>query len=204
MKLSILTGPETIRKTTLEDANVPKPAPKLVLRVIDAHLTDGTKYVDRDSARITVLPEEALPHCPLKARVWMLYERRVITSGEEHYMDGQQEVELVKDGEPVHDVEIVPADDVAPAVWSIRALENENETLQATTDHGEMHDLVFTDPGMASELIHWLKANHGGRLQEMQFSDLERQTWVPHKQRDNECAPRAASLVTSRFFVFRA
>jgi hypothetical protein len=64
-------------------------------------------------------------------------------------------------------VEIVPADDVAPAIWSIRSLENEKETLQAKTDDGEMHDLVFTDPGMASELIHWLKAYHGGRVQEM-------------------------------------
>ena len=117
----------------------------------------------------------------------MLYERRVIKSGEAHYMEGRQAVELIKDGEPVHEVEIVPADDIAPAVWSIRTLENENETLQAKTGDGEMHDLVFTDLGMASELIHWLKANHGGPLQEVQFSDRKGQTWIPHKQTVKDC-----------------
>jgi hypothetical protein len=185
MKLSILTDPDTIRRTTFEATDVPRPAPKLVLRVLDAHLSDGTKYVDRNDARITVLPEEAVPHCPLKARIWMLYERRMLKSGEPHYMEGRQKVKLIKDGEPVHEVEIVPADDVSPAIWSIRSLEN--ETLKAKTDDGEWHDLVFTDPRMASELIHWLKVNHGGRLQEMQFSDLKGQTWIPHKQTDNEC-----------------
>jgi hypothetical protein len=47
-----------------------------------------------------------------------------------------------------------------------------------------------------------LKAYHGGRVQEMQFSDLKGQTWIPHKQRDNDCEhPRSVVSDLATFHI---
>jgi hypothetical protein len=191
IELSILTDPTTIRKSTPEESRENE---KLVLRVTGAHLTDGIKYLGPQDARITVLPEEPLPHCPLKAKVWMLYEKRQIKLGGAHYTEGFQRVELVKDGEAVHAVEIVPADDIAPAVWSIRMSENgRSSTLQAKTAGATKRDLVFTDYVMASQLIHWLKGHPStsvNKLQEIEFPDYNGQTLVPYKNVHNDCDPQ--------------
>ena len=61
-------------------------------------------------------------HCPLIAQVWMLYEQRHITKNREFYDEARQEVVLIRRAEAQTDREIVPADDVAPAVWRIQLL----------------------------------------------------------------------------------
>jgi hypothetical protein len=79
------------------------------LGLTDVHLTDidGINYLVPQKAKITVLPEDALPHCPLNAMVWMLYEKRRIKSDGANYIEGLQQIDLVKDGEDVHEEEIV-------------------------------------------------------------------------------------------------
>jgi hypothetical protein len=189
VELSILTDPLTIWKGAPEGADIP--LPKEVLFVANAHLMDGVRYVAPADAKMTVLPQSALPHCPLKAKVWMLYEARRITRGGAHRSEGLQHVELVKGADAVREVEIVRADDIAPAVWSVRTLQEDGKVgapLTARTEGGVDRELVFTDYVTASELTHWLRA-HPPRtpLQELTFSNYSGQPLVPYKNTRNDC-----------------
>jgi hypothetical protein len=115
---------------------------------------------------LSVLPQSALPHCPLKANVWMLYELRKIKNGRQNTVEGLQEVELREDADNTHEVEVVPADDIAPAVWSIKVTDHADGTrpvaddapdLMGKTDDATPRKLAFTDYLTASQLVHWLK-----------------------------------------------
>jgi hypothetical protein len=52
----------------------------------------------------------------------MLYQEREIVSGRESYDEGLQNVRLIQDVDLPKDIEIVSADEVSPAAWSIKIL----------------------------------------------------------------------------------
>ncbi len=54
----------------------------------------------------------------------MLYEERHIDSGRDSYDESKQNVTMVHDAEDKQDVDIVSADEVSPAVWSLKLCEN--------------------------------------------------------------------------------
>ena len=90
IQLSMVTDPSRIWCDEVGENCPPKPSKRppqktkdekevddrLVLLVSSAHLSDG-----ETNPRISVLPQAALPHCPLKAKVWMLYQIRHIKRG---------------------------------------------------------------------------------------------------------------------------
>jgi hypothetical protein len=182
-----------------EANNGGQPDDRLVLFVSSFHLAD----TDADT-RIAVLPQNPLPHCPLNANVWMLYEKRTITNGRQNYVEGMQEIELIQDGYDAGKVEIVPADDIAPAVWSIKVTDASQDKGPVTDDmpnltgqieNGSARKLVFTDYLTASELTHWLKTQLAAnpdaepRIRTMTFHVAATKTLTPFKHGANDCDP---------------
>jgi hypothetical protein len=155
----------------------------LVLVVSSTHLTDGQNILPSAEASLAVRPQRILPHCPLLARVWTLYEERKILSNGWSYNEGDQQVRLVRgatyppmfgnadqqscnalaqptskseDCEPGIVIPVVPADDVSPAVWYIKT--EQGAAVKAESGRGLPRKLVFTDYVVASDVIHWIKA----------------------------------------------
>ena len=194
IQLSMLTNPNMIQ-TTANDTHVQAPIDdpdRLALVVDQARLSDGVQYLNDDDASITVHPQDLLPHCPLIADVWMIYEIRQAKNGADHALEGLQTVELVRNGELRQKVEIVPADDIAPAVWSIKRRTNQPSLeqapdLRANLPKGTSRRVVSTDYTNVSELTHWLKANPGKPLKHMAFDNREGETLVPFKHVSNDC-----------------
>lgn len=218
IQLSMLTDPARIWCGKLNEACKPRPIARaplpskgdadpddgLVLLVSSAHLADG-----EPDPRLSALPQSALPHCPLIANVWMLYELRSITSGRQNYVEGMQQVELSKQGYDAGKVDIVPADDIAPAVWSIKVTDPTSDRSPVTDDkpdltgqveHARSRRLVFTDYLTASELAHWLKtriaAGQDLTIKPMKFSVDPKYTLTPFKHVANDCAPAAQENAT--------
>jgi hypothetical protein len=170
----------------------------LVLLVSSSNLTD-----EKATSHITVLPQTAMPHCALMAHVWMLYEIRHIKSERKNLIEGAQEVELQQDGFDAGPVDIVPADDIAPAVWSIKVTSapsdggkpatDDSPDLRAKTLNGADRKLVFTDYTTASELSHWLKtemaadASNKPGLDKMEFQVTANKTLTPFKHVAEDC-----------------
>jgi len=150
--------------------------------VVSAHLTDGQDLLKMEQASLDARPQRILPHCPLLARVWTIYEERHILSGRGSYNEGDQKVSLIRnvtyppssggsglqpcdspdaaaerDGncEPGVVIPIVPADDVSPAVWYIKT--EDGAAIKAESGAGSARRLVFTDYTVASDVIHWIK-----------------------------------------------
>lgn len=150
--LSAVTDPETIRGETIgasEERN-------LVLIGANPHLSSGTTLLKPEEASIEVRPQQMLPHCPLKARIWMLYEVRQITDKtRQNYDEGAQDVALTRDAQEQIRAAVVPADDVSPGVWRIRLANG--DLLTAYAEGGQARPLVFTDYGTAADLAHWLR-----------------------------------------------
>ncbi len=83
----------------------------------------------------------------------------------------KQRVILTHDAEDKQDVDIVSADEVSPAVWSLKLCENpqcsgaQDHDLQAMPEppgsdpQSSWRKLVFTDYGVAIRLAHWLRTN---------------------------------------------
>ena len=190
--------PRPIARPSQDLSNGAQPDDKLVLFVSSFHPVDGEA-----DPRIAVLPQNPLPHCPLNANVWMLYEKRTITKGRQNYVEGLQEVELIRDGYDAGKVEIVAADDIAPAVWSIKVTDSsdtgpvtdDKPDLKGQTENGSARRLVFTDYLTASELAHWLKTQLAAkphsepRLKTMTFHADPRKTLTPFKHGANDCEP---------------
>jgi hypothetical protein len=123
---------------------------------------------------IDVLPQVPVPHCALRARAWMIFnERRVDLLSQESYIEGDQSVTLLLDAMDKTDLDVMSADEVSPAVWSLRICDTsecDNEPLkllQATVkghdakDHkaiGVMRNVVFADYGKAVNVANWLRA----------------------------------------------
>jgi hypothetical protein len=191
--LSMITSPKQIYRTDTESDALACPRPPasrdaddLVLLVTGAHLANDRNPLSPGLASLSITPQRVLPHCRLYARVWMLYEKRVITQNRASYDEGAQSVELRKQaskissapnrncdpgrtgGSPTTDcvigtlVPIVPADDVSPAVWSIK--DECGKVLSGRSGSGTPRKLVFTDYTTASDLVHWIKANHDANV----------------------------------------
>jgi hypothetical protein len=191
LSLSVVTDPATIRKTHPKDQAKEVPVDNVVLLVKSTHLEDGASELDlTNGASIKVSPLAALPHCPLLARVWMLYEQRHIDSGREYYDESQQTVSLFRDVDEQKDVEIVSADDVSPAVWSIQILasgENRQHQLHARVANGGWRDLVFTDYSQASNFAHWLRTTRAAKLPPLEFDYENGASLSPFKNTVDEC-----------------
>ena len=201
VELSAITSPTIFKRTSPWDTTDQPVEEHLKLLVANAHLTDGIKYLPPSEAKITVLPQNVLQHCPLVAAVWMFYEERKIVSGGEHYTEGLQQVEVRRGAEEGHEVEFVRADDISPAVWSIQRHDRDgtrSSTLQARTNESYPRDLVFTDYVTASELTHWLKANMDNpRLSDLTFEVSPDDVLVPTKMTRNECKQGDGSQVST-------
>lgn len=175
----------------------------LVLRVSNTHLDEG-----ETNPRMSVLPQNALPHCPLIANVWMLYEIRNITKGRQNYVEGMQQVELSKEGYNAGKVQIVPADDIAPAVWSIKVTDaadrapvvDDKPDLTGQVEHARPRRLVFTDYLTASELAHWLKTKMATgddpTVGKMKFNVDPGKTLTPFKHVTDDCHPLTQSAAS--------
>jgi hypothetical protein len=195
--LSVTTDPKVIRKRSLK-GSVDKvdPDDQLVLLVTGAQLLKGAAELVNKDATITVLPQAQLPHCALRARVWMLYEQRKIDEGSRQYFaESQQVVSLIRDADEPREVEIVSADDVSPAVWSIQILPKPQSTedapkfLSARIDKGQWRELVFTDYGLASTLAHWIRTHPGVEVSNLNFNDTAGDRFAAVKKTADECTP---------------
>jgi hypothetical protein len=196
-----------------------QPAPRTGVRAAQAQedplvllVTNFQDAGEASAPTMSVLPQSALPHCPLKANVWMLYELRKIKSGRQNTIEGLQEVELHEDADNAHEVEVVPADDIAPAVWSIKVSDHADGSKLVTDDvpdlMGKADDatprkLVFTDYLTASELVHWLKLRMAAKnsnapgLKMMLYAGPDQpltseKTLTPFKHVANDCEPAVA------------
>jgi hypothetical protein len=198
----------------------------VVLLVTGFHADDEPAPVSGDHAptlestkvntksAIDVLPQVPVPHCPLLARVWMLYEERKVADGTNNFYDeSQQDVELIRGGEDKADVEVTSADEVSPAVWSLRICDTSDcdaerpnplkamATRKGTkrqTSTGVMRDVVFTDYGKAVNVAHWLRSTQQKTPDRSDYtfnypSDApnSKQALVPFKNTRNECKPAA-------------
>ncbi len=199
--LSVVTDPATIygRKA---DSRVQETEKELVLLVTQVNADAPGSGKAKDA--IAVLPQPLVPHCPLTANVWMLYEERKIDTGHDHYSEGQQRVTLLRRYDKSKHAVMVPADEVSPAVWSIQIMPDAEKTnpsesvkfVHANVDKGQARELVFTDFGMASRLAHVLRlysVDHNGSDKEATLGNLnfdypKGASFLPFKTSDNECA----------------
>ena len=145
VSLSVVTDALTIQKRFPRDKSHRKPiGDDIVLLVTGTHL-DGDVVPPDDNKQppITVLPEVPVPHCALRARVWMLYEERRVDDGRGSYDESRQAVTLVHEAEDKEDLDIMSADEVSPAVWSLQICDKnkcdgqENKPLQASVKNGQ-------------------------------------------------------------------
>jgi hypothetical protein len=206
--LSLVTDPATIQKSFPEDTDKKSTSDDLVLIVTGTHLMDGTNDLDEQSASISVLPQPPLPHCPLLARVSMLYEQRHISKHREYYNESQQEVELIRKADGPKDVEIVPADDVSPAVWYIKVLTQSEaqSAVKGTLTNGNVsnnqpdpmlggrvdsdspyRNIAFSDYGQASAFAHWVRQRYKTKIGGLSLNYTTGASLVPFKMTDVVC-----------------
>jgi len=163
ISLSMLTTPALIKRTFPQgDPPVGNEGAQsddsLLLLVSNTNLDDDV------NATIDAEPYSPPPHCALWARVWTIYEIRHVTGGASYFDESRQDVALVQDAEEKHDVEIVPADDVSPAVWSINIIKHDHDgkttsgPLTGKVDDGSERRFVFTDYGQATKFAHWVRS----------------------------------------------
>lgn len=177
------------------DTNMKLQGGEVELLVTDVNI-DG-KHPDQPP--IAVSPQAPVPHCPLLARVWMLYEERRIDRNRQYYAEAMQDVSLIRDVDEPVDMEIVAADDVSPAVWAIQVLPgdgNEPTFVKARVGRGPLRKLVFTDYAKASRLSHWFRINAEAlltskaeaKLGELNFDYPPGASFVPFKDtKQNRC-----------------
>jgi hypothetical protein len=166
--LSMVTDPVMIRKRTFQDDPSPPDPQDLELLVTATHFDeDSPTEPHSNESLISVQPRVPVPHCPLRALVWMIYETRHITNGREFYEEAKQDVELIRDAKDKQYMEVVDADDVSPALWSIKIVRNDQpetskpEFLSAHAEEKSLpRVLVFTEYGSASKVVRWLKAGN--------------------------------------------
>jgi hypothetical protein len=219
LSLSVVTDPWNIRKIAPreEDDTVNARLDKIRnkretensairLLVTGVHLEEGgVSEPQKNQSPITVLPQAPIPHCPLMARVWMIYEQRLISTGREFYDESRQTVTLQRDADEKKDVEVVSADDISPAVWSIQIVPKEQRKENIEADpvfvgarlepDAPFRELVFTDYGLASKAVHWLRTKCKGSMGKLKFNypgDVKnpngKPSLIPVKRTLNECA----------------
>jgi hypothetical protein len=177
-----------------------------------------------DKQPIEILPQAPVPHCPLLARVWMIYEERRIEGERGNYNEGLQDVTLRRDAEDKQDVELLNADDVSPAVWSLKLCEDAHctgpdpyvlearlATQDGTRNTSPWRKVVFRDYGVAIRVAHWLRLKHTNTPPNSEYefnypfySDYPHDegrryvTMAPVKATDNNCAPKLADPLSRR------
>jgi hypothetical protein len=189
VSLSIVTDPVLIRNKYPGDTHPTPIGDDLVLAITAMHLDDA----DDNASSLTLLPQAQMPHCPLLARVWMLYAQRQIVTGREFYRESQQTVRIVRDAVRPTDVTIINADDVAP-VWFIQIVGNDQKNangrvqiLGARLTGGQYRALVFADYDQASKLASWVRQRSGRPLKDRSFNYPDGASLVPWKLTEDEC-----------------
>jgi hypothetical protein len=176
----------------------------VVLLVTSGVLEDGAVGLNEKAASLTVSPQRPIPHCPLMANVWMLYEERRIDKGWEFYEESKQEVSFVRKADPPRTVEVVSADDVSPAVWSIQIMpppgaprSNIIHLLGARADASSSYrELVFTDFRQASAVARWERTHAGRTVSNLTFNYLaEGGSLVPIRKKGSECPETSTRVV---------
>lgn len=176
VSLTAVTDPDMIwRGYPTEQVHRPFDPQPIVLLVTGTHFDDnGAPDGSSDKAKpvIDVLPQIRVPHCALRARVWMLYEERKVEDGRESYDESKQSVTLIHDAEDKQDEDIVSADEVSPAVWSLKLCKDALCTgddlplLQAKVQpagsgpqtEAAWRKIVFTDYGAAIRVARSLRS----------------------------------------------
>jgi hypothetical protein len=214
VSLSVVTDALTIQKQFPKDKSPRNPmGDDIVLLVTGSHL-DGDVAPSNDDSKqppITVLPQVPVPHCALRARVWMLYEERRVDGGRDAYDESRQTVTLLHEAEDKEDLDIMSADEVSPAVWSIQICDSNkcdgknNRPLQANLKNGNWRNLVFTDYGQAVKLAHGLRTAQkntvpGSNLTFNYPGDPPnpKESLVPVKQMDDACKPEKTEEISRR------
>ena len=217
VSLSVVTDALTIQKRFPRDEGRKNPIDDdLVLLVTATHLDgdgadDGGKQPadnDQKSPPITVLPQVPVPHCALRARVWMLYEKRQVENGRDSYDESRQAVSLLRDAEDKEDLDVMSADEVSPEVWSIQICNKPRcdgegkRRLQASAKNGQLRNVVFSDYGQAVKLAHWLRTTQKnsvpGTALTFNYPDSpanDKESLVPVKKMNDECEPERTKVV---------
>ena len=204
VSLTAVTDAQTIRKQfPNDDARHDTGADDVILLVTGTHFEGDSATsggAGQQTPTIDVLPQVPVPHCSLKARVWMLYEWREVESGRESYDESKQTVTLQRDAEDKADVEIMSADEVSPAIWSLRKCAQakcggEGDALTATVKDGDRYRrVVFTDYGVAVKLAHWLRTNKqstpAGSNYTFNYDAESKESLIPVKTMRDECTPK--------------
>jgi hypothetical protein len=219
VSLSVVTDALTIQKRFPKDDHHKSPLDDAVVLLVTAThldgdgLEDGQKQPadnDQKSPPITVLPQVPVPHCALQARVWMLYEERQVDSGRDSYDESRQAVSLLRDAEDKEDLEIMSADEVSPAVWSIHICDkpkcdgnDATPPLKASAKNGQLRNVVFTDYGQAVKLAHWLRTTQKntvpGTALTFNYPSTpanDKESLVPVKKTNDECATERTEVVS--------
>ncbi len=175
--LTVATDPEMIwRRFPNDKLQHPSGDPEVVLVTgthFDGEGLNGPSAKDERKPAIDILTQVAVPHCALRARVWMLYEERRVEDGKNSYDESDQTVTLLRNALPKEDMEVMSADEVSPAVWSLKLCEDaqcaddDAPQLKAMVPRSEPQSqnptlwrkVVFTDYGVAIRLAHWLRAH---------------------------------------------
>ena len=218
--LSVATDPQTIWKRAPEDKDAgshqdPRGPIVLLVTRFDADgvegLNGGANLSKTAKPILEILPQTPAPHCALRARVWMLYEERRVDSGRERYDEGAQDVTLWHDAEDKQDVQVMSADEVSPAIWSLKLCQDAQcskasvplkampKTSEGIQDETPWRHVVFTDYGVAIRMAHWLKLNHASsspytdyRFNYPSDSGQKYVTLVPERATVDDCKPEPA------------
>jgi hypothetical protein len=220
VSLSVVTDALAIQKRFPKDESQKLPLDDdIVLLVTATHLdgdltpvTAGQKQTGDDGQSeppLTVLPQIPVPHCALRARVWMLYEERHVDNGREFYDESRQAVTLLREAEDKEDLDIMAADEVSPAVWSLQICDGNqcdrtsDNPLKASLKNGKGRKVVFTDYGQAIKLAHWLRTNQQNTIPGSSYtfnypdnnsSNSKPQSLIPIKKLDDECKPKTERI----------
>ena len=128
-----------------------------------------------------------------------------------YYEESQQQVTLLRGAEDKGDLDVMSADEVSPAVWSLSLCTKDNkcsgEALQAqpstpgSPDNSSWRKIVFTDYSVAIRLEHWLRthptetphAEIGGYKFNFPtgFDGTKYSGFRPTKTTDNNCEKKA-------------
>ena len=217
VSLTAVTDAQTIRKRfPTDDSRHDGDDDDIVLLVTGTHFegdfapekgqpADGADH----QTTIDVLPQVPVPHCALRARVWMLYEWRQVDEGRESYDESKQKVTIMRDAEDRADVEIMNADEVSPAVWSLKKCaqtkcDDDSKPLTATVkDTQRYRKVVFTDYGVAVKLAHWLRTNKqstpAGSNYTFDYGPNSKESLIPVKSKIDECQlPQAGDVAAAK------
>ena len=199
-----MTDISTIYKTSLDEKYVTSKRKNDLVLLVRSTKLDEVSDGDKKKPSIDVLPQAPVPHCPLRAMVWMLYEQRHIEAGRKYYDEARQAISFVRDKDAEQYVDIVSADDVSPAVWTLKICAGQcdpngnDPNLQAyVSAGGQKRDLVFTDYGEAVKLAHWLRYERPGvTLNKLQFTYpvAGQASLVPFKKTEDECRLHAETV----------